>query len=363
MGVRALLVVVIVVAAGCSVDATLDVRVRENGSGVVRLMVDADAEAVSAAESGGVPLEQAVRLDDLTDGGWEVGVWARAEDGSASIVLTRPFESPEQVEGIIREASGDSGPLRLTASRATGFLATDYGVAGKVDLENVTTGVPTDTELLANLSAQAVDPAVIDQQLLAQLKASFGLRVVVRLPGEAPQTFAAEPGAVTPVDAVASVRNMRRLLFLGAALVLAIAAIVLWVRGGRPRPRRRPKPPARPRPPVRPKPGPGGLEGPPRRGPNRPPVPRPYMEPQGPHDPRPHVPQPHLPHEEQPHGPHDPRPHVPEPHLPHEEQPRGPHDPRPHDPRPHVPQPRPTGPPNRRPGPPPPPGRRPGRPG
>ncbi len=357
--IRALLVVfVALLGAGCSVDATLDVRVRENGSGVVRLVVDADAEAVTAAESGGVPLEQAVRLDDLADGGWDVGAWTRAEDGAASIVLTRPFESPEQVEGIIREASGDSGPLRLSASREPGFLATEYGVAGTVDLENVTTGVPTDTELLTNLSAQSVDPAVIDQQLLAQLKSSFGLRVVVRLPGEAPQTFAAEPGAVTPVAALASVRDMRRLLFLIAALVLAIGAVVLWVRGGRPRPRRRPKPPAKPRPPVRPKPGPGGLEGPPRRGPNRPPVPRPHVEPRGPHDPRPHVPEPHLPHEEQPRGPHDPRPHVPDPHLPHEEQPRGPHDP-----RPHVPQPRPTSPPGRRPGPPPPPGRRPGRPG
>jgi hypothetical protein len=277
-GVRALLVLVVaLLGAGCSVDATLDIRVRENGSGVVRLLVDADAEAVRAAESGGVPLEQAVRLDDLGAGGWDVGAWTRAEDGSASIVLTRPFESPEQVEDIIRDSSGDSGPLRLSADRQTGFLVTDYGVAGRVDLENVTTGVPTDTELLTNLSAQSVDPAVIDQQLLAQLKSSFGLRVVVHLPGETQQTFAAEPGAVTPIDAVASVRDMRRLLFLGAALLLAIAAVVLWIRGGRPRPRRKRKPPQKPRPPTRPKPGPGGLEGPPRRGPHMPHVPHPHM--------------------------------------------------------------------------------------
>ena len=45
---------------GAKVDATIDVRVHEDGSGVVRLLVDADAEAVKAAESGGVPLEQAV---------------------------------------------------------------------------------------------------------------------------------------------------------------------------------------------------------------------------------------------------------------------------------------------------------------
>jgi hypothetical protein len=366
---RALLVVLVaLVASSCAVKATVDVQVHENGSGVVRLLVDADAEAVRAAESGGVPLEQAVRLDDLDAGGWTVGAWTRADDGSASIVLTKPFETPEQVADIIREASGDNGPLRLAASRESGLLATKYGVAGKVDLENVSTGVPTDTELLTNLSAQSVDPTVIDQQLLAQLKASFALKVVVRLPGAAPQTITAKPGAVTPVGASASVRNTARLLFLLAALGLVVLAVVLWRRDGRPRRRRAaPRPPAK-RPPARdrPKPGPGQLEGP-RRRPGRPPIPHPHEEPHGPHDPRPHVPEPHLPHEEPHRGPHDPRPHVPEPHLPHEEPVRAPHDPRPNvpqpRPQPNRPQPGPPGPPGRpRPGAPPPPRRRPGPP-
>ncbi len=336
---RALLVLVVaLLASSCAVDATLDVRVRENGSGVVRLVVSADADAVRAAESGGLPLEQAVRLDDLGAAGWAVDPWVRAEDGSASIVLSKQFESTEQVAGIISEASGDNGPLRLSATRERGFLATDYGVDGRVDLEHVTTGVPTDAELLANLTAQSVDPTVIDQQLLAQVKASFGLKVVVHLPGGATKTFTAKPGAITRVDALASVRDTVRLVFLLAALVFVILAVVLWRRGGRPRRRRAtPRPPTKPRPEptARPKPGPGGLEGPRRR-----PVP---PRPRDPHDPRPHVPEPHLPHEEQPHGPHDPRPHVPQPNRP---------------------QPRAPGPPGRpRPGAPPPPRRRPGRPG
>src|SRR5207237_163955 len=115
-------------------------------------------------------LEQAVRLDDLASAGWDVGTWQRASDGSASIVLTKPFDSIDDVARIVTEASGGSGPLRdFAAHRDRGFLSTDYGVRGRADLQNVTTGVPTDPELLANLSAQSVDPNVIDQQLLAQL--------------------------------------------------------------------------------------------------------------------------------------------------------------------------------------------------
>jgi hypothetical protein len=272
--------------AGCEVSATVDVRVRENGSGVIRLLVDADASAVKAAESGGVPLEQAVRLDDLVNAGWEVGDWVRVEDGSASIELSKPFESVDQVADIVEEASGSDGPLRgVRATREVGFLATKYGLTGDVDLAKVTTGVPTDPELLANLTAQSVDPAVIDLQLLAQVKSSFGLKIVARLPGAKPQTIVAEPGAATPIALTASVRDTKRLAFLVAAIALVLLAIALWMRGGRPRRRRA----------SRPKPGPRG--GPPRKR-----VPRSNVL--HPHVPHPNLPHPHLP-------PNLPRPHMP----------------------------------------------------
>ena len=313
---RALLVLLVaLLASSCAVNATIEVRVRDNGSGTVRVLIDADAEAVHAAESGGVPLEQAVRLEDLTAAGWDAGAWARPEDGSASIVLSKPFESTEQVAGILREASGDAGPLRLRAARARGFLATKYSVHGRVDLESVGTGVPTDPELLANLSAQSVDPAVIDQHLLAQLKSSFGLKVVARLPGADAKTFRAEPGAVTPIEASSSVRDTSRLLFLLGALGFVVLAAVMWRRGGRPRQRR-----PQPRPAPKPRSGPNarrgqgsGRGGEPARGPHLPHVPRPHV----PQVPLPNVPRPHVPH-----------PHVPHPHLPGRSRPDAPPPPK-----------------------------------
>jgi len=273
------------------VSATVDVRIRENGSGVVRVLVEIDASALKAVESGGVPLEQAVRLDDLTSGGWDVGPWVRAEDGSATITLAKPFDAVEQVADIVTEGGGQQGPLReVEATRESGFLATEYSLTGDIDLESVTTGLQNDPELLANLTAQSVDPAVIDQQLLAQVKASFALDVVARLPGSPAQRTNAKPGAVTSISSTASVRNSTRLLFLGAAALLALLAIVLWFW----RPRKK-----RPKPTPRTKPGPRG--GPPRQR-----VPRPHLPE--------HMPRPHLPE-------HMPRPHLPE-HLPHPHLPR-----------------------------------------
>ena len=292
---------VALLASGCKVDATVDVAVNDDGSGVVRVRVLADADAVKAVESGGAPIEQAVRLADLKDAGWVTSPWVHPGDGSARVVLSKRFGNVSEVAGIVREISGTGGPLRvLVAERTGGLLGTSYAVKGTIDLQNVETGVPADAELVSNLSGQSVDVAAIDQQLLAQLKASFGLKVVVRLPNQSPVTVTAPPGKVTPVDVSASVLSTQRVLFLVAALAFGILAAVMWRRGGR-RYRRRARParaaPARrsgPRAPVK---RTGPVRRPPGAQPRRPGPPRgsppprhqgpPGTPPSGPSGPRP----------------------------------------------------------------------------
>jgi hypothetical protein len=260
--------------SACSVDTTVEVVVREDGSGVVRVEVVADAEAVRAVEAGGATIDAAVRLTDLEDGGWRVGTWERAEDGSASLLLTHPFDNVAEVAGIFEQASGAGGPLHdVQASRERGLLATEYTVRGEADLANVETGVAGDQELVESLAAQGVDVTVIDQQLLASLQSSFSLELVVKLPGEQPVTITATPGEVTPIDVSASVRDTQRVIFLIAAAGFALLAVVMWIRGGRRRRRRgrgrgRPSPPRAPAaPPARARARPPQPRGPAPRGP------------------------------------------------------------------------------------------------
>jgi hypothetical protein len=289
-----------VLLSACKVDTTVDVKVREDGSGVVRLVVRADAEAVKAAESGGVSIDQAVRLQDVAEAGFRVGTWQKAQDGSATIVISRPFDSVSEVEGIVRALNGADGPLpALRATRDHGLIATDYGVNGRIDLDKVTTGVNDDQELVARLQALGVDVAKIDTQLLAQIRSSFSLDVVVRLPGQEPVLFTPTRGATTGnVDASTQIVDTERIALFAAALALLVIAAIVWIRGGKRR--RRPRTPAQssaPRP-VAPAPVLGGrAQAPSRRGPH---VPHPHLPP--PHHPQPHLPQPHVP-----------RPHLPGP--------------------------------------------------
>ncbi len=192
------------VLSACKVDATVAVTVRENGSGVVRVVVRADAEAVKAAESGGVAIDKAVRLSDVADAGFRVGTWHKAKDGSATVVISRPFRNVSEVDGIVSALNGADGPLPvLKASRSRGLIATDYGVKGRIDVDKVTTGVNDDKELLTRLQALGVDVAAIDKQLLAQVRSSFSLKVIVRLPDQKPVTFTPKKGTnAATVDSV-----------------------------------------------------------------------------------------------------------------------------------------------------------------
>ncbi len=61
----------LVVLAGCRVDTSVTVHVENDGSGRVVARAVLDADAVKAAELGGVKLEESVRLADLTSAGWK----------------------------------------------------------------------------------------------------------------------------------------------------------------------------------------------------------------------------------------------------------------------------------------------------
>ncbi|GMU77222.1 MAG: hypothetical protein AMXMBFR46_00230 [Acidimicrobiia bacterium] len=223
--------------SACAVDATVTVKVREDGSGTVRVDVVADAEAVQNAEVGGGKLEDRVRLADLPAAGWTVGPWERGEDGSASITLSKPFTSVDEVPGILRELNGSDGPLREVAfSRERSFFATEFRADAQVDLGAIGTGILADTELGARLRAQGVDPAAVDQQLLGQLRDALTVRLVVDLPGPGKTTVEPDPGQRAALSSSATIKDTRRLVLVVAAGLALVAAmvVVVW-------PRRRPR--------------------------------------------------------------------------------------------------------------------------
>jgi hypothetical protein len=241
---RAILLCLVALAslAGCRVDTTVTIDVRDDGSGVVRVRAELDGEAVREAEAGGGKLEDRVRLGDLEAAGWTVRPWTRRPDGSAVLVLTKPFDSAARLPAVIEELNGARGPLRdIRLRRSGGFLTTDFDLTGAADLSELTSGVLDDPELVARLTAEQVDLSALDGRLAQQLRDAFALRVVVRFPDGTTEAVAVEPGTRTAIDASASELDATRTGLLLTAAVLGLLGLVILVRGevGRARGRRR----------------------------------------------------------------------------------------------------------------------------
>jgi hypothetical protein len=229
---------VCVLAAACKVDTTVSIKVHEDGSGVVTVTAVLDPDAVKAAEAGGGKLEDRVRLADLTKAGWTMQPWARAADGSAQLVLSKPFTSPAQVAGIMREVSGTAGPLRdVSVTRDRGLFSTTYAAKGTLDLAQLQTGLTSDPGVVASLSNQQVDVNAIDQSLLADIRDAFGLKVEVELPGGT-TTVKGVSGKTTAIDTSTSVLDAKRVVLVVVAVVLVAFALLVLLWPGRRRRRR-----------------------------------------------------------------------------------------------------------------------------
>ena len=232
-----------VALAACRVDATVTVRMRENGSGAVIVRVELDRAAVRAAEIGDGKLEDRVRLDDLPAAGWTVVPWRRHPDGGATLVVRKPFSRPAQVAALVAELNGASGPLRgFRASRTSSTFSTAWKVHGTVDLRTIELGMAQDPELIANLTAERVDVGAVESRVEGGL---LGLRVraVAALPGGERTVVVAKAGTAKTLSATADETDTGRVALLAAGIGLgAVAVLILIVGERRTRRHRRPAP-------------------------------------------------------------------------------------------------------------------------
>lgn len=179
--VRIVLVVALLLLAGCRVDVSVGVDAQPNGRGRVEVAATLDEEAVKAIGD----LKTRLRTDDLVKAGWTVQVAPPKTDGSVKVTATHPFQDPSDVHALLGDVSGADGPLRdVRLVQRRSFFKTDTRFDGTVDLARgiEAFGDPKLTEALGGqplgLSAEE-----LQKQLGASVDRVFGLQVAARLPG------------------------------------------------------------------------------------------------------------------------------------------------------------------------------------
>jgi len=221
----------VVALAACQAEATVTVRMNDDGSGVVSVRVVLDAAAVRAAEVGGGKLEDRVRTADLAGAGWTVTPWRRS-GGGAAITASKPFDRPAQVTAIVRELNGDDGPLRgFVASRDASTFSTSWAARGTVDLRELRLGIAADADLAAKLTNERVDLTAVEQRVLAPALAGLRVRARIELPDGTTREVTAAPGKRATVVAAADETDVGRVLLVGAGVAIGLLAVVLLVVG------------------------------------------------------------------------------------------------------------------------------------
>ena len=237
MRLRILLILLIaLVASGCSARAKLDVDVAANGSGVITVELRLDPDAAAAVPD----LAEQLHKSDLEASGWKVS--GPTKSGRDTVVkATRPFDDVGQANRLLAEVSGAGGvfrDLQLTQQRSLARVNTQF--SGTIDLSDglavfgdstlqTRTGFPLGFDVGEAQRALAVDP-----------QRSFPVEVVVHLPGgqrESTPTIGENGewqgayGKAVNVSARANGWNVWPITFLvlaGLSALSAFAVMVLW---------------------------------------------------------------------------------------------------------------------------------------
>jgi hypothetical protein len=169
-----LVVVTVLLLAGCRLDVGVDIAMLADGSGTVTVTATADAAFAAAAPSAFAD----VRLDDIRAAGWTVSELAKGTDGSLALTLTKPFRSAAEATAILGELNGPDGPLRtLTVGLDQSFAVVASSLTGSVQLSGGL-GAFSDAAL-----AQALGAPPLANLVTQPIDQVMGLTITARFPG------------------------------------------------------------------------------------------------------------------------------------------------------------------------------------
>jgi hypothetical protein len=228
----------LVVCSACQVTIAVGVDAKQNGSGVVRAGVGLDADALRQIPD----RAQQLRVDDLKRAGWTVVGPRKESDNRTWVRATKPFANPTGAAKAMTELNGPNGPFKsFRLTRKHSFLRTKTSFSGTVD--RVGARGLADSRLQQQLGGAGVDPNVLEQQLNQLINSTVRLEVVVHLPGSISSNAPTEVsgGAVwhpkagerAQLTASSTAWDLRPIIFGAVAVVLAVAALVVWRRSRR----------------------------------------------------------------------------------------------------------------------------------
>jgi hypothetical protein len=244
--VLALLVLVtVVLAAGCQVTTDVVVQVESDGSGVVEVVVSLDDDALArvpdVAGDRGTPeedLADLLRTADLEAAGWEVEGPQR--DADLTLVrLRQPFGTPEEATAVLASLAPEGVMAGPELNRSTSFGFDEFAFSGVADLgEGLEAFSDAGVAEVLGGAPLGEDPDAVEERAGGSLGDVFVLGVQVSLPGGVDEAWTAELGGpAVMMEASSTVQDVPVLAAAALAVVCLLALLALFtvrlVRGRR----------------------------------------------------------------------------------------------------------------------------------
>ena len=193
---------------GCKVNADVKIEAGRDGTGEVAAVVLLDEAAADAVG----PLDEHLRVDDLRTAGWTVIV------GDSRVTATKAYDHPDEASQLLQEVGG-ALLTRARVARSVGFAKTTTEIDVELDLTKGLAGF-SDAALDEQLGGLpgGFDPNNLDLSLTAQAH------------GEEAVTVDVPVGEKAAVATAASSWHVTRLIAAIAAPLLALAALIIFLR-------------------------------------------------------------------------------------------------------------------------------------
>jgi hypothetical protein len=223
------LLVLVVLLAGCKVDARVNVRLRADGSGTIAATITLDSDAVHRLTTH-EPLSKAVPLADLRAAGWTVSLLAVTiqNDPGYRFVFSHEFVGQADLANRLKDLVGTTGVLndpRITRTRS--WFGSEDSIALTLDLRHLSTGIRSDAVLATRLAHAGLDVKTLDAQLQSELAASLHVTVIVEAPGGQSKSVVVSAGKRATVSASTTQTYARRVELLAAGCLLLVLALLL----------------------------------------------------------------------------------------------------------------------------------------
>lgn len=145
---RGLIVIAVMLLAGCRVDTTVDIAMKVDGSGTITVTAIADAGVVTQAPG----LAEDLRFDDAKAAGWDVTAPTPTSDGGLQVQLTHGFANPQEATALLQSMNGSGGPLHtVTLTRVLDDRGTTVSLSGSLRIDGL--AAFADPDVLAAIGA------------------------------------------------------------------------------------------------------------------------------------------------------------------------------------------------------------------